>query len=147
MSKKQIPHITCEHFLALHGQEERQHVVVDLRDRIEFEAGHIKNSVNVPHKELETNIENLIADKSKKVIVIVGPTQEEEIHTIHDILDELGYKNVEFLAGGIDRFCELAPLEIEEELLEMTPEERGGSNVGDEDAQIDPEASDNEPLF
>ena len=100
MSKKQIPHITCEHFLALHGQEERQHVVVDLRDRIEFEAGHIKNSVNVPHKELETNIENLIADKSKKVIVIVGPTQEEEIHTIHDILDELGYKNVEFLAGG-----------------------------------------------
>ena len=147
MPKKPIPHITCEHFLSLHEAEQKAHVVVDLRDHVEFEAGHIKDSVNVPHKELETNIENLVADKSKKVVVIVGPTQEEEIHIIHDILDELGYKDVEFLAGGIDRFCEIAPLEIEEELFETTPEERGGGNVGDEDAQIDPESHDNEPQF
>jgi rhodanese-related sulfurtransferase len=147
MPKKHIPHITCEHLLTLHGAKgERSHVIVDLRERNEYEAGHIKDSLNVPRKELETNIANLLPDKAKKVIVIVGPTQEEDIHEVHDILNELGYGDVEFLAGGIDRFCEIAPLEIEE-LGESTPEERGGGNVGDEDAQIDPEGHDNEPLF
>lgn len=147
MPNKNVPHITCEHLLTLHAMEQRPHVVVDLRDRLEWESGHIKGSLNIPRKEIETNIETLLSDKTKKVVVIVGPTQEDDIHEVHNILDALGYKDVEFLAGGIDRFCELAPLEIEEELLEMTPEERGGGNVGDEDAQIDPEASDNEPLF
>lgn len=151
MPKKHIPRITCEHLLSLHEKrgkkEQRTHVVVDLRDRGEYEAGHIKDSLNVPRKEIETNIETFLPDKSKKVVVIIGPTQEDDIHEVHDVLNELGYADVEFLAGGIDRFCEIAPLEIEEEILETTPEERGGGNVGDEDAQIDPESNDNEPLF
>lgn len=145
MPKQQLPHITCEHLLDLHGKDKREHVVVDVRERADFEAGHIKDSLNVPRKELESNIENLMPDKGKRIVVIVGPTQEEDMHEVHDTLKDLGYGSVEFLAGGIDRFCEIAPIEIEEGLLETTPEERGFT--GDEATEIDPESHDNEPLF
>ena len=74
MPKREIPHITCEHLYELHGQEKKSHVVIDLRDRLEYESGHIKDSLNIPKKELETNIETLIPEKVHKVVVIVGPT-------------------------------------------------------------------------
>lgn len=142
-----IPHITCEHLLSLHGKDEKEHIVVDLRDRGEYEAGHIKDSLNIPRRELETNIENLVPEKAKKVIAIVGPTLREELTAIHASLTGLGYKNVEFLAGGFDQWCEIAPLEIEPELLEKTPEEQGftGHEPGEEN--LDPHQEEDEPIL
>lgn len=146
MPKREIPHITCEHLYELHGKEEKEHVVIDLRDRLEFEAGHIKDSLNIPIKELETNVETLVPTKSHKVVVIVGPTQEADVHEVQDILNELGYDKVEFLNGGFDRWCEIAPLEIEEGLLEMTPEEEGAIGRQGEREDEDPRETD-EPLY
>ncbi len=145
--KQGVPHITCEHLLKLHGAEKREHVILDLRDRLEFEAGHIKDSLNIPKRELETNIENLLPHKDKRVIVIVGPTGEADIASIHASLDTLGYRNVEFLAGGFDQWCEIAPLEIEPDLLDATPEEQGftGHEPGEED--LDPHAEEDQPIM
>lgn len=147
MAKREIPHITCEHLYNLHGNvEKKEHVVIDLRDRLEYEAGHIKDSLNVPRKELETNVETVLSNKEKKVIVVVGPTQEADVHEVQDILNELGYKDVEFLNGGFDRWCEIAPLEIEEGLLELTPEEEGATSRAGEHEDEDPREND-EPLY
>ncbi len=145
--EKNIPHITCKHLLQLHGAPEKEHVVLDVRDRLDYEAGHIKGSLNIPRKELEVNIENLIPDKGKKVIVIIGPTQHREIETIHRSLDDIGYGNVEFLAGGFDEWCEIAPLEIEPDLLEQTPEEAGFTSRDTDEEGENPDHEDNEPLF
>ncbi len=144
MPNKEPRSITCEHLLKLRDNE-LEHLVVDVRDEADFETGHIAGSLHVPHRELETNIVNLVTDKDKKVVVVVGPTQESEIDEIHAALSSLGYKNVEFLAGGFDRWCEIAPLEIEPDLVEQTPEERGFT--GEELSHIDPEEGDNEPQF
>lgn len=146
MSTPIISRITCEHLSNLESSNEaKEHVILDIRDHAEFDAGHILDSIHVPHRELETNIASLIPEKSKRVIVIVGPTHEPEIETIHEKLSNLGYSNVEFLAGGFDQYCEIAPVEIEPDLLLKTPEEDGA--VGDDLAVIDPEGKDNEPLF
>ena len=148
MSEKQgIPHITCEHLLKLHGSDKKEHVVLDVRDRLEYEAGHIKESLNIPKRELETNIESLLPEKAAKVIVIIGPTHEADIASIHATLEKLGYSNVEFLAGGFDQWCEIAPLEIEPELLEKTPEEMGftGHEPGEEN--LDPHQEEDEPIL
>ncbi len=144
MPKKEPQSITCEHLLKLRD-DELEHLVVDVRDEADFETGHIAGSLHVPQRELRTNIANLVADKDKKVVVVVGPTQDSEIESIHESLSALGYKNVEFLTGGFDRWCEIAPLEIEPELAESTPEERGFT--GEDLSHIDPEEGDNEPLF
>ncbi|HTM68652.1 MAG TPA: rhodanese-like domain-containing protein [Candidatus Binatia bacterium] len=147
MSHQGLPHITCEHLLKLHGSDKREHVVLDLRDALEFESGHIKDSLNIPKRELATNIGNLLPDKEKRVIVIVGPTQEPDLAAIGEELKTLGYKNIEFLAGGFDQWCEIAPLEIEPDLLEQTPEEAGitGHEPGEE--PLDPHIEEDEPIL
>jgi rhodanese-related sulfurtransferase len=144
MASKEPKKITCEHLQRLR-EDEAEHIVVDIRDNADFDTGHITGSLHVPQRELADNIGNLLSDKEKKVVVVVGPTQEAEVEAVHETLAGLGYKNVEFLAGGFDRWCEIAPLEIEPDLAEGTPEERGF--VGDELSHIDPEEGDNEPLF
>lgn len=147
MTDQGIPHITCEHLLKLHGNEKKEHVVLDLRDRLEYESGHIKDSLNIPRRELETNIGNLLPNKDQRVIAIVGPTQEGDLKAIKDSLASLGYGNVEFLAGGFDQWCEIAPLEIEPDLLEQTPEEAGftGHEPGEE--TLDPHTEGDEPIL
>lgn len=148
MDNPKVPHITCEHLRDLKekkAERTKEHVVLDLRDSLEFESGHIKGSINIPQKELESNIGTLIPDKGARVIVIIGPTQEQEIEEIHIKLVGLGYKEVEFLAGGFDKWCEIASIELESDLLEQTPEEKGF--VGEELTDIDPEDEESEPLF
>lgn len=152
MSEKhhdQVPHVTCEHLLDIHGKEKKEHVVIDLRDVGEFEAGHIKGSLNIPRRELATNIDNLLPDKDKRVIVIVGPTQEGELKAIHDQLVGLGYDSSEFLAGGFDKWCDIAPLEVEPDLTELTPEEQGftGEHEPGTDDDLDPKHDENDPLY
>ena len=66
-------------------------------------TGHIAGSLHVPQKELEANIVNLVTDREKKVVVVVGATQGAEIESIHESLSGLGYKNIEFLTGGFGR--------------------------------------------
>ncbi|KPJ84721.1 hypothetical protein AMJ57_05635 [Parcubacteria bacterium SG8_24] len=145
MGRDEIPHITCEHLATL-KKGELEHVVVDLRDRVEFESGHILGSLNIPRHELEKNIDSLIPDKELKVVVIVGPTHESAIEDIHEKLHGLGYRNVEFLAGGFDRWCEIAPLEVDELAEEKTPEELGFVSDG-VDEEIDPHTAQDEPMF
>lgn len=142
---QEIPHITCEHLSSLRKGDEKEHVVLDLRDRIDFESGHIKGSLNIPLKELATNVENVIPEKSKRVVVVVGPTETHDIESVYDSLSRLGYTEVEFLAGGFDRWCEIAPLDIDDLLGDSTPEERGFT--GDGLSHLDPEEHDNEPLL
>jgi len=144
MPQRDLSRITCEHLLKLR-KDDLEHLIVDIRDHADFETGHIAGSLHVPHKELTTNLPNLIEDKGKKMIVVVGPTQEAEAEAIHETLAGLGYKNIEFLTGGFDRWCEIAPMEIEPDLTEATPEEKGFT--GDEMSHIDPEEADNDPLF
>ena len=142
-----IPHITCEHFLEIHRSKEKEHIIVDIRDNAEFDAGHLRDSLHVPHHELATNIETLVPEKTRRVIVIIGPTQEKEIEAVHVKLVELGYTNVEFLAGGFDQFCEIAPVELEPDLIELTPEESGAVGRGQDEEDLDPHTQDNQPLL
>lgn len=131
----------------LQGKKEKEHVVVDLRDVLEYEAGHIKGSVNCPQKEIETNLPSLVPDMRKKVMVIVGPTQEKDLDAVDSTLIGLGYGNVEYLAGGFDEFCEIAPLEVEPDLVDLTPEEEGAVGVSEDAEPLDPHVEEDEPLL
>lgn len=146
-AKSSVKRITCEHLLQIEKQpaDNKAHVVVDIRDLPEYETGHIAGSLHVPRRELTDNLPNLVPDKDKRVVVILGPTDEEEIEDVHDKLIDAGYKNVEYLAGGIDRYCEIADVELDDVLGEMTDEERLAAGHGE--ADIDPEGHDNEPLY
>ncbi|MFC1703038.1 rhodanese-like domain-containing protein [Patescibacteria group bacterium] len=142
---KDIPHITCEHLNSLRKDEEKEHIVLDIRDRLDYESGHIKGSVHVPLKELDTNVATVLPEKAKRVVVVFGPTDEHDIESVHERLMKLGYTEVEFLAGGFDKWCEIAPLDVDDLRGDTTPEERGFT--GDDLSNIDPEGHDNEPMY
>jgi rhodanese-related sulfurtransferase len=127
------------------GSEPKEHIVVDIRDRSDYETGHIAGSVHIPRRELTANLPNLVPDKDKRVIVILGPTEEDEIEAVHEKLQEIGYSQVEYLAGGIDRYCEIAEIGLDDIVGDVTEEEAG--SIGDGDSDIDPESGDNEPLY
>ena len=137
--------ITCEHLRELEQMDEKEHVVIDVRDPLEFDAGHIEHSHNVPEAELAVNIDAVVPHKDKRVIVIAGETNPEKLQRIHEVLEKQGYLNTEFLSGGFDAWCQIADIEIEPELTEQTPEEKHPDT--NEDGDVDPEKNDNEPLY
>lgn len=74
-------------------------VVVDVRDRAQFEAGHIGDARNVPQKELASSAEQLKKYREKPVIVccdsgLQGGNAARE-------LAKLGFSKVFNLRGGL----------------------------------------------
>ena len=50
-------------------QREEDFVLVDVREKVEWDEGYIPGAVHVPRGYLESRIEEVIPDKSKKVIL------------------------------------------------------------------------------
>jgi predicted sulfurtransferase len=148
MSQPNIKRITCEHLVELEkapdGQKE--HIVIDIRDLTDYETGHIEGSVHVPKRELTDNLHSLVPDKikNKRVIVILGPTDEDGIEDVHERLEQAGFKNIEYLAGGIDRYCEIADVTLDDIEGEV---DAASAPRHEHDEAIDPEGHDNEPLY
>lgn len=74
-------------------------VVVDLRERKEFDAGHIVGAINIPYASLESRVEELrkFADKP----IIVACRMGQHAGAAGTLLRKQGFKNVSRLAGGM----------------------------------------------
>ena len=51
-----LPAVTCRDLRKIQ-ETGKKHVLIDVRDEADYEAGHIEGSVHVPLRELEGNIE------------------------------------------------------------------------------------------
>src|SRR3990172_5800896 len=71
---------------------------LDVRERDEWEEGHIPGAVFIPRGNLESRVETALPDKSQPVVVYcaVGSRSAFAAKT----LEELGYEDVANLAGG-----------------------------------------------
>jgi sulfur-carrier protein adenylyltransferase/sulfurtransferase len=72
--------------------------VVDVRERDEWEEGHIPGAVHVPRGSLESRIENVAPDRSCPVVVYCASGARSAFAA--KTLAELGYEDVASLAGG-----------------------------------------------
>jgi molybdopterin/thiamine biosynthesis adenylyltransferase/rhodanese-related sulfurtransferase len=72
--------------------------VVDVRERDEWDEGHLPRAVHVPRGHLESRIESVLPDKTQTVLVYcaVGNRSAFAAKT----LEGLGYENAVSLAGG-----------------------------------------------
>ena len=73
-------------------------VVVDVRERDEWEEGHIPGAVHVPRGNLESRIEQAVPDKDRPLVVYCAAGNRSAFAT--KTLRELGYENAVSLAGG-----------------------------------------------
>jgi molybdopterin/thiamine biosynthesis adenylyltransferase/rhodanese-related sulfurtransferase len=73
-------------------------VVVDVRERDEWEEGHLPRAVHIPRGNLESRIEGAVPDKSRPVLLYCSGGNRSAFAA--KTLEELGYENVLSLAGG-----------------------------------------------
>lgn len=72
-------------------------LVLDVRTKREYEAGHVPGALNVPHTELPARLPDLSAGKGEEIVVYceVGGRAD----TAGDVLEEAGFTSVRALEG------------------------------------------------
>ena len=73
-------------------------VFVDVRERNEWDEGHVPGAVHVPKSYLESRIEQAVPDRDATVVVYCASGSRSAFAA--KTLEELGYENVVSLAGG-----------------------------------------------
>jgi rhodanese-related sulfurtransferase len=74
-------------------------IVLDVRDRKEFDAGHIVGAVSIPYANLESRIDELRKFTEKPIIITCRMGQHAG--AAGTLLRKQGFKNVSRLAGGM----------------------------------------------
>ncbi|WP_207060836.1 rhodanese-like domain-containing protein [Motiliproteus sp. SC1-56] len=74
-------------------------VVLDIRQKKEFQTGHIVSAINIPYADLDKRIGELNKHKSKPVIVVcnLGQTASGAVKKLNDAQ----FENVQRLRGGM----------------------------------------------
>jgi molybdopterin/thiamine biosynthesis adenylyltransferase/rhodanese-related sulfurtransferase len=72
--------------------------IVDVRERDEWQEGHIPGAVHVPRGNLESRIEQAVPDRDRAIVVYCASGSRSAFAA--KTLEELGYTNVTSLAGG-----------------------------------------------
>ena len=97
-NKKSVPYITVEEL-----QNSKDVILLDAREKKEFDVSHIKNAIYVGYKNF--NLDSITEkNKNKKIIVYcsIGVRSED----IGEKLIAKGYTNVYNLYGGIFRWVD-----------------------------------------
>jgi molybdopterin/thiamine biosynthesis adenylyltransferase/rhodanese-related sulfurtransferase len=71
---------------------------LDVRERDEWEEGHIPGAVHIPRGLLESRVESALPDRAQPVVVYCAAGNRSAFAA--KTLEELGYENVSSLAGG-----------------------------------------------
>jgi rhodanese-related sulfurtransferase len=74
-------------------------IILDVRDRDEFETGYIPGAINLSRGMLEFKINTMIPDKNATIIVYCGIDLRGPLAT--KTLNEMGYKNAVNINGGL----------------------------------------------
>ena len=74
-------------------------VIVDVRDKKEFEQGHIPHAVNIPYASLDSRISELSEHKEKPIVLTCKMGQHAG--AAGTALRKQGFVNVSRLSGGI----------------------------------------------
>src|SRR5581483_1652178 len=80
------------------GVRRQRRLFLDVRERDEWEEGHIPGAVHVPRGFLESRIEQVAPDRGQRVVVYCAGGSRSAFAA--KSLQELGYENVVSLAGG-----------------------------------------------
>lgn len=78
-------------------------VIVDVREPDEFAQGRVEGAVNIPRGVAEMGIPRLVPDPGTRIICYCGGGGRSAL--VADNLRQMGYTNVESLAGGFQAWA------------------------------------------
>ncbi|MDX6594328.1 MAG: sulfur-carrier protein adenylyltransferase/sulfurtransferase [Gaiellales bacterium] len=77
-------------------------VLIDVRERDEYEQGFIPGAVHIPRGHLESRIDNAVAERDRPVILYCA-SGNRSVYAAKT-LGELGFTNVESMSGGFSEW-------------------------------------------
>ena len=77
-----------------------EHIILDVREQNEYDAGHIPGAILIPYTEIENKAEEMLPDKDKLILVYCRSGRRSKIAA--ESLSKLGYTNVKEFGGIID---------------------------------------------
>lgn len=80
-------------------QQAQGAVLIDVREREEFEQGHAPNAIHLSKGLLELQIEEAVPDPATPIICYCGGGSRSALAA--DNLQKMGYTNVASMAGGL----------------------------------------------
>lgn len=92
-----IPEISAEE-VAKKLEMKEDFVLVDTREKEEYEAGHLPNAIYLSKGVIERDIEQHVPDLDKEIVLYCGGGYRSALAA--DNLKKMGYKNVKSQAGG-----------------------------------------------
>jgi rhodanese-related sulfurtransferase len=96
-AKSRVKEIDIEGYKKLAASDE-PHVLVDVREDSEWNAGHAKGAVHLGKGIIERDIEAKVPDPSTKLVLYCGGGYRSALAA--DALQKMGYTNVISLDGG-----------------------------------------------
>jgi rhodanese-related sulfurtransferase len=92
-----IPRLQPQDLTQLINREEA--AVIDVRDKTAFSKGHIITSINIPHTQIDSNIEKLKKYQDRSVVIVSSNGQTGPQEGVK--LRSNGFEKVYFLSGGV----------------------------------------------
>src|SRR3984893_5200803 len=96
-AKKHITEISPEEAAA--KLQNREAVVIDVRDKDEWDEEHIPHAIHLSRGTIELDIEEKVPDPNAVVICHCGGGGRSALAA--ESLQKMGYKNVRSIAGGL----------------------------------------------
>lgn len=90
--------LSAQELIRVINQE--QGIVVDIRDPVAFEKGHIVHALNLPFAELNAQI-NRLNQYQNRPVILVDQTGERSAKALQ-VLSKKGFKRLSLLSGGIN---------------------------------------------
>ena len=96
-TQSNIGHMTADELHAAVENSERL-VILDVRDRELYEAGHLPGALSLPRAAIELDIDEVVPDQDTRIVTYCGGNTRGSLsaHT----LKIMGYENVSMLDGG-----------------------------------------------
>lgn len=82
--------VTCDQKDSL--VKESNTILVDVREKSEYDQGHLDGAINIPYTEIGIKIEQYTKDKDTKIIVYCLSGKRSQM--AYDILENKGFKNI-----------------------------------------------------
>jgi len=96
-AKKNITEISPED--AAQKLQNAEAVVIDVREKDEYDEGHIPHAINLSRGTIELDIEEKVPDPNVMIICHCGGGGRSVLAA--ESLQKMGYKNVRSMAGGL----------------------------------------------
>ncbi len=78
--------------------EQADAILIDVREKDDWEAGHICSSIHLSRGIVELEIEEQVPDVNKPIVCYCGGGSRAAL--VADSLQKMGYTNVHSIAGG-----------------------------------------------